>query len=318
MNSEYIQHLRYKLQKRVRKLESTDVLFMFHYGLKRFFNFLEKNPVFSSLLSSINPQELNCEENAKKIVAKKESLAFDNELEQALTSYFVLKQYAESNNDRDLPTIMLSYGFSKNTIDYFRDYFLEPFYEYLDEQLDEQTLVLNFLLRYKKKVEWFNKSLLFKKIEEARKDKENRIEEKVLSPHLYEYLFDQGIEFQVEPKTSTGRPDLVIDEMRKELAADSKIYDPKNKSYISKGVSQVYTYLQDTGKQFGYFIVFNPSEKMLEFSIDEQTNPLPHLQIGNKTIFLMTVDINPNRKTASKRSMKDIDVLTEKELLSSQ
>jgi hypothetical protein len=315
MSSEYIQNLRYKLQKRVRKLNSADYN-LFHHYLKQFWNFLSQNTLFKEILKEIEDKYKECEKNAEKILEGKLSIEHEEGL-QIGNSYFVIKSCVESEDRKKeimicCPSLTTKFD---ESIDHFREMFLEPFYEYIDEQLDEQNLVLNFLLRYKKKTEWFTRKVLYEKMETEKNNGETRIEERVLSPDLYEYLFDQGIDFQIEPKIATGRPDLVIEEMKKELVADCKIYHEGSKVNISNGISQVYTYLQDTGKQFGYLIIFNPSEKTLIFDVKNQTQPLPHIKIGNKTIFLMIVDINLNKLTASKQKTKDIITISEKDLL---
>ena len=56
MNTEYIQNLRYKLQKCVRRLNSM-VQQTFHFSLKQFQGFLKSYPIFVGILEHINRQE---------------------------------------------------------------------------------------------------------------------------------------------------------------------------------------------------------------------------------------------------------------------
>ena len=80
---------------------------------------------------------------------------------------------------------------------------ISPLCEYLEERLDEQQAILGLLVRYKKRCEWFNKPALLRiaEDEEAKKgDTKKRAEvEKVLKEDLYRNLYDQGIEFTLNP-----------------------------------------------------------------------------------------------------------------------
>ena len=49
MNSELIQNLRYKLQKRTRRLNSIEFA-VFHYGVKQYWGFLNGDPRLASVL----------------------------------------------------------------------------------------------------------------------------------------------------------------------------------------------------------------------------------------------------------------------------
>ena len=52
MNAEYIQNLRYKLQKRVRRLNSMEYQ-VFHFSLKQFQGFLKSYPIFVGILDDL-------------------------------------------------------------------------------------------------------------------------------------------------------------------------------------------------------------------------------------------------------------------------
>lgn len=163
MNAGYIQNLRYKLQKRVRRLNSTESQ-VFHFSLKQFQGFLKSYPIFVGILEDLERRCPSMEAEAEKIVNGTQ-LVFDNELENATASYFVIKKCAESDDKRVEVNVGFTYYGQRDlndNLEYFKSLFLEPLYEYLDEQLDDQRAILALLRRYKHKCEWFQRNHLFK------------------------------------------------------------------------------------------------------------------------------------------------------------
>lgn len=51
---------------------------------------------------------------------------------------------------------------------------------------------------------------------------------------MYAYLFDQGLDFHIEPQSVSGEPDLVAPE----LVLDAKLFDgqARNKRYVLSAV----------------------------------------------------------------------------------
>ena len=196
MNGEYIQNLRYKLQKRVRRLNSTGYQ-VFHFSLKQFWGFLKSYPIFVGILEDLERRCPSAEADAGKIVKESQGLVFDNELANAAASYFVVKKCVESDSQMVEVEVGQIYGHESkynDSLEHFKSLFLEVLYEYLDEQIDDQRAVLALLRRYKHKCEWFQQEYLFNlwKSDTTRGEKR-------LALHLYEYLHDQGLDFVIEP-----------------------------------------------------------------------------------------------------------------------
>lgn len=186
---------------------------------------------------------------------------------------------------------------------FFLEQFFEPLYEYLDSKIEEQCVVLHILQRFKFKSEWFKKESLFNEYQEKKKSREG---EKILELRLREYLFDQGIDYpfsQIE--SPSGRADVLSQlETNDPLVLEVKIFDPEmnySKSYIKKGLEQCIKYCNDFNKDVGYLVVFNPSKSDLRFEINKDENP-QRILVGGKRIFLISVDIFPERPSASKKN----------------
>jgi hypothetical protein len=254
---------------------------------------------------------------AGKIVAEHRALVFDNELENAAASYFVIKTCVESGDQRVEATVGFTYHRGTNLnegLEYFKSLFLEPLYEYLDEQIDDQKAILALLRRYKHKCEWFQRDHLFTLWSE-----DTKRGEKNLALHLYEYLHDQGLDFVIEPSSVSGEVDLVAaQESDEPLIADVKIFNPekgKGTAYIAKGFNQIYIYTLDYNEPFGYLIIYKTCEEDLRFALANQEQSTPFVIHNNKTIFLVTIDIFPYESSASKRGPLRTVEITEEDLI---
>jgi len=186
--------------------------------------------------------------------------------------------------------------------------YLEPFCDYVDEQLDDQRVMLALLMRYKHRSEWFHRNHLWDLSQTP------RYAEKLLALDLYSLLYDQGIDFTIEPSSITGEIDLIAAQNTKDpLLLDAKIFDgdSRGKYYIQKGFNQIYTYTQQYNEPFGYLVIYKTVEKDLRFSLKLSSN-IPLVVHNHKTIFLITIDIYQHSKPVSQRPpLKAIDIAEE-------
>lgn len=319
MNANSIQGLRYKLQKRVRRLNSAGFE-TFHSMLKQFWVFLQDSSVLKGILDDL---ERRCPSAGKDadLVLNRQGQIGDTELEHAAICYFVVKKCVDVTDIADagqLPEVIAGIGYrvSANydeSLDSFRDALLEPLYEYIDEQLDDQRAILALLRRYKHRCEWFQRSRLY---DLWQSDMQSG--ERSLAYDLYAYLYDQGLDFAIEPTSASGKPDLVSVQTGDErLIADAKVFTlDKGKSYIASAFNQVYQYTLDYNQPFGYLVIYKTCEEDLKLPLAEQEQSTPFLIHNNKTVFFLTVDICQYEKPASKRGKLKVIEITEADLLS--
>ena len=313
MNQNIIQNLRYKLQKRIRRLNSVDYSIFFP-TLKQFFVFFEKNPILSSIIEQVNTKYPSLQESIEKIISG-EGILGDTEEEAAIIGYGVLKELSKHNNPSILTTI--SWPFKRaskfnESLETIREIYLEPFYEYIDESIDDQRAMLFMVLRYKHRCEWFQHHNLWNITQNF-----SQQAEKLLALDLYEFLFNQGIDFSIEPSSLSGEIDLIAAQGSEDpLLADTKIFDAdgRSKAYIQKGFNQIYTYTQQYNEPYGYLIIYKTTEKDLHFSLKISGN-IPMVIYNHKTIFLITIDIFPHPKPVSQRSKIKAVEITEEELI---
>ncbi len=193
---------------------------------------------------------------------------------------------------------------------------MEPFYDYIDERIDDQQAILYFVRKYKHRCEWFHRERLH-----GIAANETGKTEKLLAIDLYEYLHDQGIDFSIEPKSASGQPDLVTEQVGdNKVVADAKVFwaeRSKGKQYIISGFNQVYTYLRDYNEPFGYLVIFKMCQEDLKFMMPPTTAMFPSLCHNNKTIFFVVVDICEYDSTASKRGQLKVYEITAEDLIRS-
>lgn len=106
MNNEYIQNLRYKLQKRVRRLNSTEFN-VFHNALTIFWQFLDSHSIFRGICDDLVARVADANDSAIKICTKDEGLLADNELEQAAMAYCVIRWCVQNGDRADEQAIAL-------------------------------------------------------------------------------------------------------------------------------------------------------------------------------------------------------------------
>jgi len=190
---------------------------------------------------------------------------------------------------------------------------VRPLFDYLDEVLDDGNVILATLTRYKRKVEWYRRAEVVALYESETQQGESR-----LATHMYEFLFDQGLPFHVEPKAASGKPDVVsLENSEHPFIGDVKIFDGESRgaTYVKKGFYQVYRYCWDYNEPLGYLIVFNVSKRQLRAELPSAPDGIPRFEYNHKTIFLTVIDIHEHEGTASTRGIAETVTISAADLV---
>src|SRR6266851_3948759 len=192
-------------------------------------------------------------------------------------------------------------------LDTIRDVALDGLYEYLDEQVDSRNALMSVLLKYQHRSEWFRRKRLR---EVAANGLENEATgERALAIDLQEYVFNQGIEFVIEPVSATGEVDLVLrDSNDRHLILDAKYIQPEAppsevKRKLSHGFNQVAKYCGDYQEPAGYMIAFNNHAAQIVLPLEE-VDGLRLFKVGNVAVYFVEVAISdtPPASKAGKAS----------------
>ena len=296
MDSHYLQQQRFLLQKRVRRLNSCGHQ-LFHSSFVQFWNYICEHPLYSGIVAKFEAEAPSHLEDIESLTKTRSGIPIFEREEQSINFAFRLLQYcaAQPIDGTRGPECSVGHAICQArefnvALDAFRETYLEPFYEFLDESLDQHAAVLSLLLKYKKKVEWF----------ERKQVSELAIRgERVLAEHLYAFLFDQGLDFHIEPQSASGEADLVASE----LVLDAKVFDGDRRSvtYVKSGVNQLLTYTRDFHQTVGYLVIYRTCPADLQFSFERADSLVPFVSIAGKTLYLLVVDICDYGVSASKR-----------------
>jgi hypothetical protein len=289
-----------------------DDLDLFLIILKQFFVFFHNQTIFTSLIHELLCNFPNLDADINTIVEGNQVLYGDTEEEAAAIGYKVLLTL--NNNPKKFQHIGFKYkqasSFSE-IIEALRINLLIPFYEYIDEHLDDQRAVLSLLIRYKHRSEWFQRDRLFNLGEKEMP------REKDLTIDLYSYLYDNGIDFYIEPSSITGEIDIIsMQKADDPLLLDAKLFDAdsRGKTYIIKAFQQIYTYTQQFNKPIGYLLIYKITDKDLYLNLRLESD-IPCLIYNNKTIFFVVVDIFSHPKPVSQRQPVNAIELTEDDFI---
>lgn len=333
MDSHLIQRYRYKLQNRFRRVKAADVN-VFHWSLCQFWEFLNSKEIFRDILAILEKEYnrvTNENENFKLEVEgvidntlnSGKIIGYELELHGVIAGYRVVKSCVQlglldGQHIRELNIGRRYTRFTKgadnnDAVNSFIDNFVEPLFEYIDEQLDDQNMLLSLLIKYKNITEWFERE----KLRNLWKNDTSKGEEK-LALDLYKFLYSQGLEFHVEPKSSVGRIDLISEQSGDErLLVDAKVFN-RNKCHIIGGFNQIYTYALNYNQAYGCLVVYNVTEQPLAFDFKSPDDRnYSHLFFNNKSIFAIIIDIG-DLPPASQRGKLKACVISEAEIVENE
>ena len=299
MDTNYLQTLRYKLQRRLKRINTADFE-IYHSVIRQTVRFLREITTVEGVLADLERRAPTVDGERRNM---QELSACGSEIERMGLTYALLKQAAEDSDDNAEALAGMHFSRSASLPEgtqAFTEQLVEPLFDYIDERLDDQRTILGLLVKYKHYVEWFKREDLLRKF-----GSDTQRGEKTLARHLYCYLHEQGIEFAIEPASISGRADLVSSQTGPDrLIADVKVFDPKRGEgipYLYSGFSQIYQYAKDFSDPFGYLVVFKTCQEDLSVNARSQESGIPFVVHNNKTIFVPVIDICEYPKPASKR-----------------
>ena len=184
----------------------------------------------------------------------------------------------------------------------FTDGIIKPLVDYLSDRIDDGGNVLYLLIRFKMKCEWFHQKELYDKYSDCTSRGES-----ILVSALRESLFGWGIDFPFSrPESPSGKADVVAWLGTNDpLVLEAKVFNPNRSQRIwnlQQGFHQVFSYAHNYNESVGYLVIFNCHENELVIAPDSETEPeYPHrIEFGGKTFFVVVINLNPDRKPASK------------------
>jgi hypothetical protein len=197
---------------------------------KQFYSFLDSSPILRAAIAELlarNQKSFTQVQNAPK-----DAKVYGTTAEEAAAiAYVKWKEFANQDVPHGFHSHALHGSFDEAS-GMYKDWYVEPLFDYLDETLDDANVVLAMLIRYKQKVEWYRRTEVLKLYESDTSRGEKNVKQ-----HMFEFLFDQGLSFHVEPVAASGEPDVVsLHDSQHHFIGEGKIFDAegRGKSYIKK------------------------------------------------------------------------------------
>lgn len=196
---------------------------------------------------------------------------------------------------------LYEFGIKKDPLEAIKDIAVRDLYEYLDEQLDGINAVNGLLRKYKQSVEWFQRDRIQQIFDEGYGGKKG---ERALALHLQHYIFNQGVEFIVEPSSASGEADLLLrDPSGQYTIIDAKLINrdaaPSDIARkIAEGFNQVARYCGDYNQPEGFLAVFVNDDISIHIEI-EQSDVFRFFKIGGHVIYYIEINVS-QRPSASK------------------
>jgi hypothetical protein len=294
MDPQVIQRTRYVLRTRFRRAQTCPRA-LFPSACEHLLIWLENHPVLSSLVKRLGSFSTESKKQIEKILADsrtaqgyyqpgfytaastEEHAALCLHVLRAITNTTAMQAHVADSVLRNLAEYLTGEdpGKLEETVKPLRDVAVDGIYEYLDEQIDTRNVIYSILLKYKQRSEWFYRSRLRAIADDGLEGVKG---ERGLAHDLQEYVFNQHVEFVVEPSSSSGEADLVLREPE------------------------------------GFLVSFMRTPKRIGLELDE-SDGLSFLKLGGKTIYYLAVRIS-DEPSASKSGKADEAIVSKEELVS--
>lgn len=333
MDSQLIQRSRYVLKTRIRRARTCPTN-LFPSACNHFLNWVNNHPIFSGALITLRNIKPELYDELERYVKNPHKTDIDYEStkykatttnEHSVICLYIIQIIAGMTEEEiqfsnfyfDLTRYLTGNYLHKTEeqVEAIRNVVLDGIYEYLDEQIDSRNVLYGIILKYKQRSEWFRRKRLR---EIALNGLEGKSGERALAVDLQEYVFNQGVEFHIEPSSSSGEVDLIIKASEdKIILIDAKyIKLESNRSEIvrkiSSGFHQVMKYCTDYNENEGYLVTFIDTDKKIDLEL-EDVDSIKFLSLGSKIIYHLFVDISDS-PSASKSGKAEEIIISSDEL----
>jgi hypothetical protein len=278
-------------------------------NLKIFFEFIEGDLLLKSVLEELSKNLPDPEPLTSQIKTTRRIKLPSSYLEKVKACLSILRYMIEKNEE---PWQLMSFVSASSNVDAMTEEALKEFFvpicKYIDEKITSVDSFQYLIIRFKLKCEWFEREDLLNLY-----SGDTSRGESILDNVLRAYLFDQGIDFPFsKPSSPSGEVDVLSIIKKKPIPLEVKVFDGegRSQSYVRQGFRQAFNYAKDYGEPSAYLVVFNVSQHDLIFKLSS-TNIPQKLTIGDKTIYVFTINLYPHEEPASKRDLKTCEIAEE-------
>jgi hypothetical protein len=206
---------------------------------------------------------------------------------QAALVWKLMKRLSTSPPRPDGAPRPIKLGMSTNINDSWCEFVkrvLAPLFDFLAERVGEGSSILHVIERYVHVLEWFDRTELYTKSKAAR-----ATGEEIYNNDLQRFLFeDGGYITYAEVRSASGEAYLTGGlEAGESLICEGKLFDDRGVRYLASGLHQVVKYAHDQGKGVAYLVVFNMTDRLLQFPTEDPADQWPpYLEITGVRVYL--------------------------------
>lgn len=317
----YLQDLRVRLQDRRNRLYRVGHR-SYDEELRYFLYFLNENPYIRSLLTVLDgDSSVDFKEWETEIVGWGRRPSFpETEEGRAKICHQILRRCNAAQSPHEWQKWLRTFSVESRYDDQVRDFteaVVDPFVNFLHDRIDDVGNILFIITRYKLQVEWFKREELYDLYKSNTSAGEASLDRKLRAA-----LFEGGIDYPFsQPSSPSGEADVVaLLGSNDPLVLEVKIFDPqlgRNNSHLSQGFHQVLRYANDYNQSLGYLVIFNCSGQQLVIGADEALDQgfPPRIYYGEKTFFVIPIDVHPETPSASKERPTTRRVISHEQLI---
>jgi hypothetical protein len=274
---------------RVRLRERRDRLYRsgapeFEYELERLLGWLEGRPYIAAILREIEAADADYDTWLQTVKGRRITFP-PTEIERTKLCLEICRR-----GDPDNLTRVLTSSHFEDLDRVFVEAFVDPVVNFIEDRLEEGGSILALLLRYKRRVEWFDRARLFR----AAGDDPGRAE-RALDADLRRFLLESGVDYPFSRRSELPDADSRIAEDQP-LALETRIYAPDDHEleHVREGFVQAVSFAVEHARPAGYLTVFNLAPARLVFRTAAPRDQVPSVRTSGKRIFVVPIQVNPD------------------------
>jgi hypothetical protein len=274
---------------RVRLRERRDRLYRagapeFEHELERLLGWLESRPYIAAILREIEAAEADYDSWLHSIKGRRPIFP-QSEIERTKLCLEICRR-----GDPDNLTRALTSSHFEDLDRVFVEAFVDPVVNFIEDRLEEGGSILALLLRYKRRVEWFDRARLFRAVR-----KDPAAAERTLDGDLRRFLLESGVDYPF-----SRRSELLDADGRgadtQPLALETRLFasvPEHDVDHVRAGFGQAVAFAVEHARPAGYLTVFNLAPERLFFRTSAPRSQVPSVSASGKRIFIVSIHANP-------------------------
>jgi hypothetical protein len=271
----------------------------FELELERLVTWLESRPYVAAILREIEAAAIEYDSWLNALRRRGRFELPSSELERVKICLEICRR-----GDADNLTSALTASHFDNLDRVFVEAFVDPLVNFVEDRLEEGGSILALLLRYKRRVEWFDRERLFRRATRAGDGT------RLLDEHLRRFLLESGVDYPFSrpagpPDTGSRLGD------HRPLALETRLFAPAagyDAAAVRDGFARAVALACAYARPAGYLAVFNLSRERLAFRTSTPRGHVPSVRTEGRRIFVVPIHANPDVSADRSRADARVDL----------